>query len=45
MCHSTLSSVNYPTMMSTVATILIASVFGAVSVLFIIGLIQNERVL
>ena len=32
-------------MMSTVATILIASVFGAVSVLFIIGLIQNERVL
>jgi hypothetical protein len=31
--------------MSTVATILTASVFGAVSVLFIIGIVQNERVI
>lgn len=31
--------------MSTIATILTASVFGTVSVLYIIGLIQNERVI
>ena len=31
--------------MSTIGTILAASVFGAVSVLYIIGLIQNERIL
>jgi hypothetical protein len=31
--------------MSTVATILTASVFGAVSILFIIGIVQNERII
>ena len=31
--------------MSTVATLLTASVFGAVSILYIIGLIQNARVI
>jgi hypothetical protein len=31
--------------MNTVATLLTASVFGAVSVLFIIGIVQNERVI
>lgn len=30
--------------MSTVAVVLTASVFGAVSVLFIIGIVQNERI-
>lgn len=31
--------------MNTVATILTASVFGAVSILFIIGIVQNKRVI
>lgn len=31
--------------MSTLDTILTASVFGAVSVLYLIGLIQNERII
>lgn len=32
--------------MSTIATILTASIFGAVSILFIIiGIVQNERVI
>lgn len=31
--------------MSTIATVLTASVFGAVSILFIIGIVQNERII